>query len=143
MKGFIVVSALLLAGCANSGKINAVQTGMTREQVEAVMGKPVSTSSQGNLTYLNYKLAETSKDAQWGRETPYYVRLQGGKVESFGRTGDFNSTQVPTVRQQVEQVGAGASDTYAELLKLKDLHDKGLLTDQEFETRRNKLVNGK
>ena len=137
-----LVFALFLTACATSSKINGVQQGMTRAEVEKIMGKPVSISSQGSATYLSYRLSETSDDEVMGRTTPYFVRLIDGKVESYGRTGDFNSVQIPVVRQQVETVGAGATDTYTELLKLKDLKDKGLLTEQEFEARRSKLVNG-
>lgn len=135
---------LLLAACSTTAsKISKVQLGMTRAEVEATLGRPVSTSAQGDRVYLNYKLLEAGDDKLFGNLTPYFVRLVGGKVESFGRAGDFDSTKVPTVRQQVEQVGSGSTDIYTELLRLKELKDKGLLTDAEFESRRQAVLNRK
>ena len=95
--------ALMLIGCATSGKINAVQLDMTKAEVIAVMGEPVSVSAQGTAEYLNYNLSETDDDAFYGIATPYYVRLINGKVESYGRTGDFDSTQPTIVRMENDE----------------------------------------
>jgi hypothetical protein len=80
------------------------------------------------------------------RPVPYYVRLVNGKVESFGRTGDFDSTKTPTVRLESDQtvrqnVGVkGSTDVYTELKKLKELKDSGIITDAEFESQKKKLL---
>ena len=105
-----VAMALMLIGCATSGKINAVQLDMTKAEVIAVMGEPVSVSAQGGAEYLNYKLSETDDDAYYGITSPYYVRLIDGKVESYGRTDE---------NVKVEE----DSDLYTELRKLKQLRE--------------------
>ncbi len=78
---------------------------MTKDEVFRVMGNPISVSAQAGLEYLNYALSEPRDDAFRGwtrayyvrpvtvKTTPYYVRLINGRVESYGRTGDFASTK--------------------------------------------------
>ena len=140
----VFITAVLLTACATANKISAVQLGMTKSEVVAVMGKPTSVSAQGGSEYLNYALSETDDDAFRGWTKPYYVRLVNGKVESYGRTGDFDSTKTPTLRlesdQPVRQSGTGSSDLYIELTKLKELKDSGVITEAEFRTQKKKLL---
>lgn len=146
MKHMVAVffTTVLLAGCATANKISAVQLGMTKDDVVKVMGKPTSVSAQGDSEYLNYALSETDNDAFYGWTKPYYVRLVNGKVESYGRTGDFDSTKTPTVRlesdQTVRQSSNGSSDLYTELTKLKELKDSGVITEAEFQAQKKKLL---
>ncbi len=88
-------TSALLAGCvtATANKISGVQLGMTKEAVVRVMGNPTSTSAQGGSEYLNFDLSETNNEAFIGWTKPYYVHLKNGKVESYGRDGDFGSTR--------------------------------------------------
>jgi len=135
---------VLLAGCATANKISGVQLGMTKDEVVKVMGKPTSTSAQGGSEYLNFALSETDDDAFRGWTKPYYVRLINGKVESYGRTGDFDSTKTPTVRlesdQTIRQDSRGSNDLYTELKKLKELKDSGVITEDEFQAQKKKLL---
>ena len=137
-----LVLGLAFIGCATSGKINAVQIGMTKDEVVAVMGNPVSVSAKGESKYLNYRLSETSDNAYYGITTPYYVRLINGKVDSFGRTGDFDSTQKTTVRIETdENVNIkGKSDLYTELKKLKELRDESVITEEEFQQQKKRIL---
>ena len=146
----LLIVSVTLSGCATASKINSVQIGMTKDQVIQVMGKPTSTSAQGaELEYLNFALAETTDDAVYDRTKPYYVRLVNGKVESFGRLGDFNSTQHPTVRIETDSTvkadikSSGQKDLYTELQKLKALKDDGVLTEEEFVIAKQKLLSEK
>ena len=134
--------AVMLVGCATSGKINTVSLGMTKSEVIAAMGDPVSVSAQAGAEYLNYKLSETDDDAFRGWTTPYYVRLVNGIVESYGRMGDFDSTKPTTVRLETdENVNINEdSDLYTELRKLKELHDEGILTDAEYQDLKQKAI---
>jgi outer membrane protein assembly factor BamE (lipoprotein component of BamABCDE complex) len=137
---------LLLGGCATAHKISSVQLGMTKEEVIGVMGKPTSVSAQGGAEYLNYVLSETNDDAFRGWTKPYYVRLVNGKVESYGRTGDFDSTKTPTVRLESDQSirqdvqVKGSGDLYTELKKLKELKDAGVITEEEFQAQKKRLL---
>ena len=85
-------------------------------------------------------------DAFRGWTKPYYVRLINGKVESYGRTGDFDSTKTPTVRLESDQTVKqnievkGSGDLYTELKKLKELKDSGVITDAEFESQEKEVV---
>lgn len=86
MKRWLIVALLIVStlGCASSSKINNVSLGMTREETVAVMGEPASTSAKGDVEYLNYRLSKGLFMTD-----DYYVRLRGGKVDAFGRAGDF------------------------------------------------------
>lgn len=89
MKGYRVIAwvlpALLLLGCATAHRLNSVRIGMTRDEVVAVAGEPSSTSQMGNEQFLKYQLA-----SDWIFTDRYYVRLTNGRVDAFGRVGDFN-----------------------------------------------------
>jgi hypothetical protein len=79
----------LIVGCATSHKMNEISLGMTKQQVIEKLGPPVSTSATSGVEYLNYRFSETSDHAYYGITTPYYVRIVDGKVDAFGRRGDF------------------------------------------------------
>ena len=81
-----ILSGLVL-GCAGSAKkINSVTLGMTKSEVISVMGTPNYSSVREDVEILNYQLASNSlfTDA-------YIVRIKQGKVDMFGRRGDFGS----------------------------------------------------
>jgi hypothetical protein len=84
--GGIALSVMLLFGCAGTAsKLNQVQLGMTRDQVVGAIGSPSSTSEMEDVTYLKYQLC-----SDWIFTDRYFVRLTNGKVDAFGRVGDFN-----------------------------------------------------
>jgi len=82
--------------------MNNINLGMTKQNVIKSLGRPVSTSAQGGAEYLNYKFAETSDDDFYGHYSDYYVRIVDGKVESYGRLGDFDSTKVPEKKSTID-----------------------------------------
>ena len=149
MKILFVVSMIAmisLTACATAHKISQERIGMTKQEVIELMGQPVSTSAQGDVEYFNYSLSETGDDAFMGWTKPYYVRIINGKVESYGRTGDFNSTKTPTVRIETDEKikqdvnVKDSGDLYTELKKLKELKDSGIITEEEFEARKKKIL---
>lgn len=79
-----VVSALVL-GCAGSAKqINHLQVGMTKADVINVMGEPDYTSGRQGVEVLSYRLTAGGFFSEI-----YFVRIVEGKVDRFGRQGDF------------------------------------------------------
>ncbi len=80
----LVLTTLLLLGCASARKMNSLSLGMTREEVIEVMGSPDSTSEIEDILYLKYRLSSGGiyKD-------DYYVRLKDGEVDAYGREGNF------------------------------------------------------
>jgi len=143
---WIVMISVITVGCATAGKISGVHIGMQKQEVIAVMGNPVSISAQGRSEYLKYSLSETEDDVLYGITRPYYVRLIDGRVESYGRTGDFDSTKTPTVRLEHDQKlkqdvhVKEAGDLYTELKKLKELKDSGVITEEEFQAQKRKIL---
>lgn len=139
---YIVILLLVITGCATSEKINGVQIGMTKGDVIETMGKPVSVSAKDGTEYLNYKLSDTDKDAFNGWTSPYYVRLINGKVDSYGRAGDFDSTHKNTIRIETDEKikVQDSSDLYTVLKKLKELRNEGILTEEEYQTQKKRVL---
>ena len=141
------VAVVFMAGCATANKMSAIRIGMTKDDVAKAIGQPNSISAQGNSEYLNYALSETGDDAFRGWTKSYYVRLINGKVESYGRTGDFDSTKTPTVRfeseQTVRDTSKKSSDLYSDLVKLKELKDSGVITEEEFQAQKKKMLDSR
>ena len=143
----VLLVLIFVSGCATAHKISKVQLGMTKNEVIQVMGPPDSISAKGNIEYLNYQLQEFGIDNRLITR-PYYVRILEGRVDSFGRLGDFDSTQKPTVRLETEEnintqsdvKKSGESDLFSELRKLKELRDEGLITQEEFEMEKKEIL---
>ena len=96
---FFLLVLVVLVGCATASKTNGLSLGMTKAQVLAVMGQPASTAADSEVEVLRYKLSATGHDAFHHRTEEYFVRLVSGKVERFGKAGDWESgkgaTQIP------------------------------------------------
>lgn len=143
----VLFATLMLCGCVSrSDKISDVRIGMSKEEVLKVMGSPKSTSAQDRAEYLVYFLFEQVSPIGSGGYWRYYVRLVDGKVESFGRFGDFDSTKPPTIRTEstsmvtAEVSSSEKKDVVTELQKLKALKDAGALTEDEFVRAKQKLL---
>lgn len=105
MKKLLISSSALLvlffSGCAtNQPKLNKVSLGMNKQQVVSVEGAPSSISAKGQTEYLIYKHCNGFRGIVTGRcngvEEKYYVRLVNNRVDSYGKVGDFDSTQNQT-----------------------------------------------
>jgi hypothetical protein len=148
MKNYLLPAALvacaITVGCTTSAALNKIRVGMTKDEVVATIGQPSSTGATGNIEYLTYYLVA---DDGYGRDQPYMVRLVDGKVESFGRSFQLwdayyrptaGNTAPPMPGQTIvtQPTAAAAphssSDIAAQLDHLKQLHDQGVLNDDEF-----------
>ena len=98
----ISLSILIIMGCATAHRINSISPGMTKEEVIKIMGPPVSVSAKDGVEYLNYKLSETGNDAFMGWATPYFIRIINGRVDAYGRMGDFDSTKIPEIKSTID-----------------------------------------
>lgn len=92
---YLLILVVFLVGCATptSRKMNRLSVGMTKSEVLDAMGRPSSTSAPGKgFEFLRYRLSPP-------RSVPYeyFVRLVDGRVDSYGRMGDFDSTEDPTL----------------------------------------------
>jgi outer membrane protein assembly factor BamE (lipoprotein component of BamABCDE complex) len=82
--------------------MNNISLGMTKEEVVSTLGRPVSVSATHGTEYLNYRFSETSDHAFYGITTRYFVRIVDGKVDAYGRTGDFDSTKTPEQKLTID-----------------------------------------
>lgn len=105
-KLFVVLLCLGLAGCATVPNLNSISLGMTKPDVIKNLGNPDSVSAKDNIEYLKYSSAGALTPPDLVQHYPeYYVRLIDGKVESYGKVGDFDSTkdQVNVIKLQGEK----------------------------------------
>lgn len=100
MRYLPLVLVMALEGCiGTSAKLNALSLGMTKAEVIAAMGTPDSVSATGNVEYLTYELASPKEIIADESNLPeYFVQLVGGRVDAYGRKGDFDTTKDPTLR---------------------------------------------
>ncbi|GBE07069.1 MAG TPA: outer membrane protein assembly factor BamE [Phycisphaerales bacterium] len=97
-----LLGIFILSGCATTIKTNNLSIGMTKQEVIAVMGEPISTSAISGLEVFRYHL-QTAEQIIWkGGHNEYFVRFVNGKVESYGKMGDFNSTKVPETKSTID-----------------------------------------
>jgi hypothetical protein len=87
---FALGLAVFLAGCGSARNMNKLSVGMTKGEVEKVMGQPKFTSAKSGAEYLRYNLSGGHKLNDDFRDE-YYVKLVEGKVESYGKIGDFET----------------------------------------------------
>jgi hypothetical protein len=116
-------------------KLNSIRIGMSREEVQSIMGAPDSKSAQANAEYLTYYLLDTGSDYE--RHRPYMIRLVAGRVESFGRFSELLDLQNRPVGASG---GTATADLATQLEGIKELRDKGVLTDEEFQKAKTRLL---
>ena len=90
----ILLSCIFIFSCATAGRMNKIQAGMTRTQVIDTLGEPNSSAGTGREEHLVYRLYEY--DAWSGGYERFFVRLIDGKVSSYGKQGDWDTTKDPT-----------------------------------------------
>jgi hypothetical protein len=143
----IAIVSVLLSGCVGkAGRTSVVHYGMSKQDVIAVMGSPVSVSTHGSSQYLNYAVCDTDNQTLSGIMRPYVVRLIDGRVEAYGTSGDVGSPQMPTARSESDQIAKQdvrtkePVDLYTELIKLKELKDTNVITEEEFRFQKRKIL---
>lgn len=148
----LLAITLLAPGCMTpTSRLNRISVGMTKEEVTNAIGQPVSTAAQGGAEVFRYHLS-TPEQVMWtGGYNEHFVRFVGGRVESYGRMGDFDSTKNPTVEVKTDSKVSSDSnvkidasgDLYTDLKKLEDLRKDGILTQEEFDAEKKKLLERK
>lgn len=147
----VLFVGLFVAGCATADKFNSLHIGMSQPEVVAILGQPDSKSAQGSIEYFTYYLAVDGAT----RDQPYLVRFVNGKVESFGRFAQLFDIYNRPVNGQAPAMGysvvtppmvapsaAAPIDLADQLQKLKALKDQGVLTDEEFQRAKNRVLDG-
>ena len=112
---------------------------MPKAEVINILGTPKSISADKGIEYMHYRWVKTviATDADWPDD--YFVAIKEGKVSSYGKKGDFDSVKDPTQKIIIDKTVRDETykkpekDIYAELKKLKDLRDSGIITEAEFE----------
>jgi hypothetical protein len=107
MKQLLIAGLVVVSGCVqHTATMNELSPGLTKADVLKIMGEPYSSSGKGSTEYLTYRLFP--KPVLWdathgGGGEPYYVKLVNGRVESYGRVGDFDSTKDPSINVNLQK----------------------------------------
>ncbi|MBF0120595.1 MAG: hypothetical protein HQK79_17340 [Desulfobacterales bacterium] len=92
---FLLIS--LVIGCVTTAQdLNKINIDMPKQEVIKILGTPSSVSANKELEYLLYYLPGI------GGANQYFVKIIEGKVESFGRVGDFDSTKMPESKNNID-----------------------------------------
>lgn len=138
-------SALLLlsAGCASHAtRLDQIQVGMTRFQVVTLLGEPDAASGRAGVEYLTYYLDDASRT----RGQPYMLKVVDGRIESFGRyirlADAYASPEAPGKTATMAAIVPHRmnTDSVTTLEQLRALRDEGVLTEDEFQRARNRLL---
>ena len=104
----IMVMVGLVASCATSSKkLNQISVGMNKAEVITLLGPPESTRANQGVEFLIYTFTERiAKPGEAPLPFPiqgkYFVRLVGGRVDSYGNIGDFDSTKPFETKHQID-----------------------------------------
>lgn len=100
----LVILFVFLVGCTGTtARLNRISLGMTKMEVIQEIGRPDSVSAKDNTEYLVYYWATPKQIFGDENNLPeYYIKLVDGKVESYGKKGDFDSTQVPETKTTID-----------------------------------------
>jgi len=87
----------LAAACAVPAKnMDRVQAGMSRDQVQSIMGQPIAVAHSPGKECAYYELLKDFwSRVPWSLSDRYYVCYDEGKVESFGKVGAPQHGQGP------------------------------------------------
>lgn len=140
---FFCLVGLLVSGCATQmSRMNHVHYGMTKDELITQLGRPDSAKVQGNAEYLTYYMSSEAN----ARPQPYMIRLIDAKVESFGRFISLPDGQNRGADGAMA-LGVGAimpydmnMDTVTQLQQLKALEDQGVLTKEEAQRAKDRLL---
>lgn len=99
----LLLLPLILVGCATANKMNQLSIGANKQRALEIMGQPDTTAAHSGREYMVYRLYSTGRDAFNNEPTTYFVRIVDGKVDAFGRQGDFDSTQDPTTNININR----------------------------------------
>ena len=102
MKFWLVlfITFVLVACATTSTRTNKLTIGMSRTQVEQIMGTPASTAANEKGFQLHYRLSTPSRGIGYLNEKQWYVvGFKDDKVVSYGWYSDNNqsSTESTTV----------------------------------------------
>ena len=102
-----VAFALLGSGCiSTSDKMNLLSIGMTKAEVISKLGRPSSARAIKGTEYLVYNLAPPEAIFVNENALPeYFVRIVDGKVDAYGKAGDFDSVKdrTPTLNVNINR----------------------------------------
>ncbi len=89
------IAAVLLVGCATSKSLNlsSISIGMDKQKVITLKGEPFRVAAIDGLEYFIYRGIDLNRLLDGNGTFEAFIRFKDGKVEAYGRLGDFDSTK--------------------------------------------------
>lgn len=151
LKVFCILITLGLIGCmaavfGTADQLNQLSIGMPKGEVLKRLGSPKTVSATDGIEYLHYSWVKTVIAADGNFPEDYYVAIKNGQVASYGRNGDFDSAKLPAHRIEIDQTirkegeNKEKIDLYTELQKLNNLKTSGIISQEEFNIQKRKLL---
>ena len=97
----IIVSLLLLAGCVTGEKMTQLRPGMSKDEVEKILGRPDGFESSGSQEA--YKYTKRMRSGWSWDQADYVLLFDGGKLVKYGAATIYpreiqNNTQNINIR---------------------------------------------
>ena len=101
VKSILVAVTIVLSGCSVvPPDLSGIEVGMTKNEVLKAMGRPSDFKGFGrSIFFIYHAKGEDLGLMTWNSR---YIKITDGKVESFGRWGDFDTTKDPTINVNVK-----------------------------------------
>lgn len=83
---WLLLPLVLLGACVHGDSVERLQAGMSREQVQTLMGAPESSAYAPGKDCAYYTvLKDFWSRTPWDMTNRYYVCFTDGRVDTFGR----------------------------------------------------------
>ena len=148
----MILITLSCIGPKADPNFSLISIGMTKEQVKTCLGEPIRVAVQGATEYFEYDAWDSVGQLKINIRS-LFVRFINGKVESYGKKGDFDSTKDPTQKILIQdkkditthatqdvKVDAHDFDLEKELKKLDGMVRSGLISQEEWAVLRKKVM---
>lgn len=86
---------LFAFGCmpGEAKTMNKISTGMSKEDVRNILGKPKTSSANDGFEYWKYDLSTAKQIWVTGGSDDYMVKFKDGRVVGYGKEDEFAPTQ--------------------------------------------------
>ena len=93
---------VILSGCTHGTALNKLSVGMSKAQVIEELGEPASIAAHDGVEMMRYDFWKDFWQRSPGDyKSEFYVKIVNGRVLSYGRMGDFDSTKDPTLNLNI------------------------------------------
>ncbi|MFA9290128.1 MAG: hypothetical protein ACEQSF_02750 [Solirubrobacteraceae bacterium] len=83
----LILISFLIISCTTQKTLNSLNNGMDKAEVIKILGKPETSSSDGEFIFMKYML---KKSVLKSEKNGYFVKLKDNKVCGYGLMSDLD-----------------------------------------------------